>query len=239
MLVACRAEYGRCEMRAWLLVVAASLLLVVVVVARQRDPLRRARLLKRAGLGVMAVVTALFGLVVAAEMFTDPGGWTALGLVAAWAVLLVILAAMAWYRPEGATRLFAVLIAAVIGVSVWFAANPEDWRGFEDRHGPIRAILSLVLAAAVALLGVKRTAAAGVLLLVLGVVPVVVSGLGSPLGLASLAVVSSAAVIAGVLYLSSAALTNPSVPPTLAAAWPQHGHGGAPVESTGTQREHN
>lgn len=155
MLVACRAEYGRCEMRAWLLVVAASLLLVVVVVARQRDPLRRARLLKRAGLGVMAVVTALFGLVVAAEMFTDPGGWTALGLVAAWAVLLVILAAMAWYRPEGATRLFAVLIAAVIGVSVWFAANPEDWRGFEDRHGPIRAILSLVLAAAVALLGVN------------------------------------------------------------------------------------
>lgn len=35
MLVACRAEYGRCELRAWLLVVAVSLLLVVVVVARQ------------------------------------------------------------------------------------------------------------------------------------------------------------------------------------------------------------
>lgn len=33
-------------MRAWLLVVAVSLLLVVVVVGRQRDPLRRSRILK-------------------------------------------------------------------------------------------------------------------------------------------------------------------------------------------------
>ena len=112
------------------------------------------------------------------------------------------LAAVAWYRPQAATRLFAVLVAAVIGVSVWSAATPEGWRGLEDRHGPIRAILTLVLAAAVALLGVKRTVVAGVLLLVLGVVPVVVSSLESRLGAASLAVVSSAAVIAGVLYLS-------------------------------------
>jgi hypothetical protein len=111
-------------------------------------------------------------------------------------------------RPDWATRLFAVLIAAVIGASVWFAVDPQGWRAFEDRHGPIRAILSFVLAAAVAVLGVQRTAVAGLLLLVLGVVPVVVSSLGSQLGLASLAVVSSAPLIAGVLYLWSAALAG-------------------------------
>ena len=211
-------------MRAWLLVVAVSLLLVVVVVARRQDPLRRARLLKQAGLGVMAVVTALFGLVVAAEMFTDPGGWTALGLVAAWAVLLVILAAMAWYQPEGGDspvrradrrrdrrqRLVCRQPGRLAGVRGPARPHPSDHQPRLGRRGrPAER---------------EADGGGGVLLLVLGVVPVVVSGLGSPLGLASLAVVSSAAVIAGVLYLSSAALTNPSVPPggaqTLAAAWP-------------------
>ena len=50
--------------------------------------------------------------------------------------------------------------------------------GFEDRHDPIRAIIGFVLAAAVAVLGLQRTAVAGLLLVlgvVLGVVPVVVS----------------------------------------------------------------
>jgi hypothetical protein len=44
--------------------------------------------------------------------------------------------------------------------------------GIRGPDGPIRAIISFVLAAAVALLGLKRMAVAGVLLLVLGVVPV-------------------------------------------------------------------
>lgn len=198
-------------MRAWLSVVAVILILAVVLVVRQRGPVQRARILKRVGFGVMAVVTAFFGLFVVGETFTDPGGWKALGLVAAWALPLMLLAAVAWYRPDRAVRLFAVLIAAVIGVSVWFAMDPEGWRAFEDRHGPIRAIISFVLAATLALLGLKRTAVAGVLLLVLGVVPVVVSSLGSPLGFASLAVVSSAPFIAGILYLWSAALAGRSV----------------------------
>jgi len=40
----------------------------------------------------------------------------------------------------------------VIGVSVWFALDPEAWRSFEDRHGPIRAVLNFVLVAAIAVL---------------------------------------------------------------------------------------
>ncbi len=87
---------------------------VIVVLAflfflRQRDPMKRALILKRAGFGVMAFSTAFFGLFVAGDTFTDPGGWEALGLVAAWAVPLAAIAAIAWYRPRWAIRVFAVL----------------------------------------------------------------------------------------------------------------------------------
>ena len=189
------------------------IILAVVLLARRPDPVQGARILKRIGFGVVAFITALFGLFLAGETFTDPGGWKAIGLIAAWAIPLAALAALAWYRPGWAARLFAVLVAAVIGLSGWFAADPQGWRAVEDQHGPIRAIISFVLAAAVAPLGLKRTAQAGVLLLVLGVVPVVVSSLGSQLGFPSLAVVSSAPLIAGVLYLCSAAVARRGVPP--------------------------
>jgi hypothetical protein len=193
-------------------VVVVIVILAVVLLVRQPDPLKRARVLKRAGFGVTAFFTAFFGLFVVGETFTDPGGWRALGLVAAWAAPLAVLVALALYRPDWATRLLAVLTAAVVGVSIWFAVSPEAWRAFEDRNGPIRAIISFVLAAAVALLGLKRTGVAGLMLLVLGVVPVV-SSLGSHLGSASLTVVSSAPFITGVLYLWSAALAGRSAPP--------------------------
>jgi hypothetical protein len=195
------------------LIVLVFIILAVVLLARLSDPAQHARILKRTGFSVMAFTSAFFGLFVIDETLTDPGGWKGLGLVAAWAIPLAALAAVAWCRPGWAARLFPVLIAAVIGFSGWFAADPEGWRAFEDRHGPVRAIISFVLAAAVALLGLKRTALAGAMLLVLGVVPMVVSSLGSQFGFASLAVVSSAPVIAGVLYLWSAAVAGRAAPP--------------------------
>jgi len=142
------------------------------------------------------------------DTFADPGGWKAARLVAAWAVPWAGLAALSWLRPGWAIYVFAVLTAVVIGVSIWFALNPQGWRSFEDRHGPIRAVITFVLVAAIALLGLKRTAAAGVLLLALGLVPVAVSSLGSFLGFASLSIVSAAPVITGVLYLVSAHLAR-------------------------------
>ena len=89
-------------------------------------------------------------------------------------------------------------------ISIWFAVNPQGWRSFENLHGPIRAVITFVLVAPIALLGLKRTAAARVLLLVVGIVPLAVSSLGSLLGFASLSVVSSAPVITGIFYLVSA-----------------------------------
>jgi hypothetical protein len=102
----------------------------------------------------------------------------------------------------------------VIGASIWFAVNAHGWRSFEDKHGPIRTVITFVLVAAIAMLGPKRPAAAGVLLLAAGIIPVAVSSLGSFLGFASLTIVSDAPVIAGVLYLAAAHVAGrPGHPP--------------------------
>jgi len=63
------------------------------------------------------------------------------------------------------------------------------------------------------LLGLKRTAAAGVLLLAGSIIPIAMSSLGSFLGFASLSIVSAAPVITGVLYLVSAHMAGRSAPP--------------------------
>ncbi len=180
---------------------------------RQPDPAKRGVLLRRAGFGLMALSTFFFGAFVIGDTFADPGSWKAVGLVAAWAVPLAGLVALSWFRPGWAVYVLAVLSAAVIGVSVWFALNPYAWRSFEDRHGPIRAVVTFVLVAAIAVLGLKRTSVAGALLLTVGLIPVVVSSLGSFLGFASLSVVSAIPVITGVLYLVSAHMAERPAPP--------------------------
>jgi low temperature requirement protein LtrA len=68
---------------------------------RQPDPAKRAVLLRRAGLGLMALSTFFFGAFIIGDTFADPGGWKAAGLVAAWAVPLAGLAALSWLRPAG------------------------------------------------------------------------------------------------------------------------------------------
>jgi hypothetical protein len=204
----------------FVIVAAAAIAIVIVVLARQPDQVKRARVLRRAGFTWMALFTFVFGAFIVGETFSDPGGWKAAGLVAAWAVPLAGLAALAWYRPGWAVYVFAVLTAAVIGVSIWFAVNPQGWRAFENQHGPIRAVITFVLVAPIALLGLKRTAAAGVLLLAAGIVPVAVSSLGSFLGFASLSVVSSAPVITGILYLVSARIAGRPAPPAHADTGP-------------------
>jgi hypothetical protein len=194
------------------IVAAIAIAVLIVAVVRHPDPARRAAVLRRAGFGLMALSAFFFGAFLIGDAFADPGGWEAAGLVAAWAVPLAGLAALSWLRPGWAIYVFAALTAAVIGVSIWFALNPEGWRSFEDRHGPIRAVLTFVLVTALALLGLKRTAAAGILLLAVGIIPVAVSSLGSFLGFASLSVVSAAPVITGVLYLVSAHLAGRPAP---------------------------
>lgn len=185
-------------------IIAVIAIPVAVLYARQPDEAKRARFLRRAGLAVMALSTLLVGIFAIGEAFDHPGGWKAAGLVAAWVLPLAALGALAWFRPAWSVPLLAALTAAVIGSSAWFAVSPESWRSFENRNGPIRAFIVLVLAAAVAVLGRKRPAIAGALLLVLGIAPIAISSVGSRGGFSSLAVVSLAPVVAGVLYLLAA-----------------------------------
>lgn len=180
---------------------------------RQPDPAHRAALLRRAGFWLMALSAFFFGAFIIGDTFADPGGWAAVGLVAAWAVPLAGLAALSWFRPGWATYALSAVSAAVIGVSIWFAVDPQGWRSFENNHGPVGAVVTFALAVAIAVLGLKRTAAAGALLLAVGVIPAVVSSLGGGMGFASLSVVSAGPVIAGVLYLASAHLAKPPPPP--------------------------
>ncbi len=70
------------------------------------------------------------------------------------------------------------------------------------------------------MLGLKRTAVAGTLLLIIGLVPIAISSLGSFGGLSSLAVVSSAPVVAGALYLLSARTRARPAPPASADSGP-------------------
>lgn len=217
-----------------LFILAAALAIgcVIVAVVRHPDPLRRAAVLRRAGFAVMALSTFFFAAFIVGEAFTDPGGWEAAGLVAAWAVPLAILAVLSWFRPSWAIYVLAALTAAVIGVSIWFAVDPHGWRSFEDQHGPIRAVITFVLVAAIGLLGLKRPAGAGILLLAVGIIPVAVSSLGSFPGFASLSIVSAAPVIAGVLYLAAAHLAARPRPPATRAADQRHGPTPHDVAST-------
>jgi hypothetical protein len=201
------------------LVIIVIMVLVVVYFARHPDSASGARFLKRAGFGLMAFVTAVFALFVVGETVDDPGGWAAAGLIAPW-LAPAGLAALYWYRPSLAGRVLIGLTMMLVAVTVWATADSDSWRAFEDHHGPVRTIAVFVLTAAVALLGVKRTRVAGILLLVLGVVPLAVSSLGH-LRLGSLAVATTPALITGMLYLISAAFDQgrtPDAPP------PKHRH---------------
>ena len=202
------------------LVIIVIIVLAVVYFARHPDSTSRARFLKRAGFGLMVFVTAVFALFIVGETFDDPGGWAAVGLIALWLAPLAGLAALCWYRPSVAGRVLIVLTVLFVAVTAWATADSDRWRAFEDRNGPVRTIAAFVLTAAVALLGVKRTRLAGILLLVLGVVPLAVSSLGH-LTLGSLALATTSALITGVLYLISAAFDQgrtPDAPP------PKHRH---------------
>jgi hypothetical protein len=192
--------------------VIAGAALVVIALAisfvflRQRDRRLQARAIKRLGFGVIAVFSVLAGLFIAGEAFEEPGGSGAISLVLAWLIPLVGLAGLAWFRPRLATPIMIALSGAVVLANLWFAVDPGAWRVIEDQYGPVRAVAIFVLSAAMGVLGLKRTAIAGWLLVASGVLPIAASSLGSLAGGVSLSVVSVIPLITGILYLVSARL---------------------------------
>lgn len=199
------------------LVLVVLLVLVVVYFARHREAAFRVRFLRRAGFGLMALFTGVFGLFLVGETLSDPGGWEGVGIVGLSIVPLALLCFLAWFRSKAAGWVFTAMVAAVVAMSVSFAIDPSGWRAFENEHGPVRAVVVFVLAAALALWGLRRTARAAVMLLVVGILPILITGVGRG-GFASLAAASFAPVVAGLLYLASAHLDRRHMPPATTAS---------------------
>ena len=213
---------------ALLVPIVIGLALVGVVIGylvRHPDPVRRARFLRLTGFWLVVGVTGFFGLFVVGEMAGDPGGWTAVWLIAACVLPLAACCLVAWRWPVAGTWLLAVLTAALLAVDVWVAISPGALREFEDRTGPVQAVAVFAVGAAVAVLGLRRTRVAGILLVLLGA-GAWVSGIGGVGGGAALAIVGAPLLLGGVLYLVSAAVAGRARPVDL----PPDRSGGEGVE---------
>lgn len=192
------------------LIAAVVVVVIVFFTIRDRDAEIRATILKGTGFALLALSTLFFVMLRVADTLHEHDGWAVVGAIAAWAVPMAILAAIAWLWPDVAIRVIAVLIAATIGLSIWFALDVDGWTAFEDRNGPIRDIVMFVLAAGTAVLALRRAAAAGVLLVILGAVPVAIASLGS-LEDVGPAIVFAMPIVAGILFLLSANLSAGAV----------------------------
>ena len=191
---------------------AAALLVVAAVMAivtlRKLDRSARARALIWTATAIMAAFTVLAGLSISGYALADPGGSEGIALVASWAVPLAGLAALAWLRPSWAVPVLTVLTALLVVAGIWFAVDSASWRTFENANGPVRAVAVLVVAFPAAVLGLKRTAVAGWLLLAVGFGPIALSALGSLAGVVSLSAISVIPLITGLLYLVAARMTR-------------------------------
>jgi hypothetical protein len=204
---------------------AAALILAAgvmgIVSLRQPDRLFRARALVWTAAAIMAAFTVLAGMFISGYALADPGGTEGLMLIVSWALPMAALAVLAWLRPAWAAPALTVLTALLIAAGIWFAVDSASWRAFENANGPVRAVAVLILAFPAAVLGLKRTPAAGWLLLGLGVGPIAFSALGSLAGVVALSAISVVPLITGLLYLMAAKVTHGAVPtentPTAAA----------------------
>ncbi|MDR6507363.1 hypothetical protein [Arthrobacter oryzae] len=204
---------------------AAALILAAgvmgIVSLRQPDRFLRARALVWTAAAIMAAFTVLAGMFISGYALADPGGTEGLMLIVSWALPMAALAALAWLRPAWAAPALTVLTALLISAGIWFAVDSPSWRAFENANGPVRAVAVLALAFPAAVLGLKRTPAAGWLLLALGVGPIAFSALGSLAGVVALSAISVVPLITGLLYLVAARVAHGAVPtenmPTAAA----------------------
>lgn len=128
-------------------------------------------MLKRIALGLTVFFGFFVGAFVVGETFADPGGWSAVGLVALWLIPLLVAMGLAWWLPTVAEWVLGVAVALTISTLVWAAVDNQAWRSFENGHGPVRAVAIFCLAIPIVLLGWRRPLFAGVTLAVLVLSP--------------------------------------------------------------------
>jgi hypothetical protein len=139
------------------------------------------------------LVAGFWTLFVAGEMLSDPGGWYGLILVLSWVVPMVALSALALLRPTWAAPLLVSLVSLWVAASIATIVYASTWQEFEDTHGPVSLIIMVALCVPLIALGRTHSFLAGVLLLVVLVVPMLAglgwvvsgAGLGGTLALAT------------------------------------------------------
>ena len=186
---------------------------VVMVMTREKRPQQRATALQRAGAAVMAVFTVLGGAFIAGNALQDPGGNTGLLITATWVVPMLILAVSAWFWPAPTAPLLLALTASFIAACVWLAFDPAALRAFISENGPVIAVSVVALSFPAAVLGLKRTALAGWMLVALGALPLLITFIGRSGPVASLAAASVVPLIAGIAYLVSVRMASGSTTP--------------------------
>ncbi|SDK42996.1 hypothetical protein [Arthrobacter sp. ok362] len=177
---------------------------VVIVMTRAKEPQERATALTRTGAAVMAVFTVVAGIFIVGYVMQDPGGNAGLIITLVWLVPMLILAVAAWFWPAATAPLLLALASAFIAACVWLAFDPTALRSFVSENGPIIAVSVVALAFPAAVLGLKRTALAGWLLVALGVLPLVITLIASSGPVGSLVAASVVPLVCGIAYLVSA-----------------------------------
>ena len=197
------------------IILAVGAMVVVAVVlgivfAREKDPQRRATALTRTGAAIMAAFTVLAGVFIGGYAMQDPGGNAGLLMTLAWVLPMLILAAAAWFWPAPTAPLLLALASAFIAACVWLAFDPATLREFINENGPVIAVSVVALAFPAAVLGLKRTALAGWLLVALGVLPLLITIIGRSGPIASLTEASVVPLICGIVYLVSVRMASGS-----------------------------
>ena len=184
-----------------------------IVLTREKDPQRRAMALQRTGAAIMAVFTVLAAIFIGGYALQDPGGNAGLLMTLAWVLPMLILAVAAWFWPAPTAPLLLALASAFIAACVWLAFDPAALREFISENGPVIAVSVVALSFPAAVLGLKRTALAGWLLVALGVLPLLITIIGRSGPVASLTAASVVPLICGIIYLVSARMASGSQAP--------------------------
>jgi hypothetical protein len=165
-----------------------------------------ARVVKYGGFAVLATFVAGAAVFTAGYALTDPGGWVGGLAVAAWLLPLAVLTILAALRPADAGTALAIATGTVVLVDLIAVVVGAGWASVEDRLGPVRAVATFTVAGPLAVLGLRRPAAAGRQLLVLGLATTATSLTGWA-GSSPMRAVGTVTLAAGLLFLLADGLT--------------------------------
>ena len=184
---------------------STAVLIGAVYLVRHNDQTRIAAI-RKVALFMMLGFAVLAGLFIAGETMSDPGGTRGMLLITLWLVPLLILSYLSWQLPKIAFPILLLAVLVVVILSVWEAIDPDAWQKFTNNNGPVVAITSFVVGAALSIYVYFRTTFVGSWLLIFtSLIPIftslVTSSGGRLLSPSSTQAANIPACVAGIMYL--------------------------------------